>query len=277
MQENEKILIDTLSVYIKDGLLSKEDLMETLVKYLKENKSSLIRVSRIILEEILIKYSNTEKLKITLPPKLLENLIFVRKNINGDCYLEPAFDFNLIKKLDLTNASFDNVDIRCLDFTGSYGVVLDPQKVYQKSVIKTILASTKIVGDFDDVIVTFADFTRSHGAKIKPEKVASKDLSYTKLCDVEFTGTFDNCNIIGSDFTGSRGAVINPQTIHNKDLSHTVLSDAEVIDALLDVNTSTTDFTNCKLIGALPNTPLDGGKIPNRLIKIRDRLFHSHK
>lgn len=78
----------------------------------------------------LLKYEGNEKIKLDLSIEELEDLIFT---FNCSGARKIAINFELIKKLDLSGVSFDNVDIRHLDFTGSKGVKINPQTVYNKN------------------------------------------------------------------------------------------------------------------------------------------------
>ncbi len=50
-----------------------------------------------------------------------------------------AFEFELIKKLDLTNVSFNDVIVNGLDFMGCKGTVIDLDIIYNCSFRGTIL------------------------------------------------------------------------------------------------------------------------------------------
>lgn len=64
----------------------------------------------------------------------------------------------LLCKLDLTGVSWDNVDVRNVDFRNCQGIMLDPQKVYNKD-LSNVLAdeNTSIIDDFNEVILMNAN------------------------------------------------------------------------------------------------------------------------
>ncbi len=142
------------------------------------------------LREELIKslkqYQSKEKIKLNISGDILDRLIFDYYKSEDEKRI--AFDFNLIKKLDLTDALFDKVNVQNIDFTGSKGVKINPQKVYGRSLKKTKLTNVEIIGSLDGVDVRHTDFTGSKGTKITPQKVYAKSLYSTKLADVEIKG-----------------------------------------------------------------------------------------
>lgn len=161
-----------------------------------------MRILRQELEKGLKRYKETEKIKFNMSHNMLERLIF----LNEGKRKVIAFDFELIKKLDLSNVSFDNVDVKGRDFTGSKGVKINPQTVYNKSLYQTKLTNVELDGSFNGVHVEFADFTGSKGAIIDPQTVYDKSLFSTKLKDVKINGIFEGVNVYKADFTG---AIIN--------------------------------------------------------------------
>lgn len=121
-----------------------------------------------------------------------------------------------MKKLDLSDVSFDNVDIRSENFAVSKGVKINPQTVWKKDISGTILEGVEIIGGFDGCDIRYANFAGSVGAVINPQTIMGKSFNFTKLKDVTFNDSFDGCDIRKTNFTGSHGAVINPQTIRKQ-------------------------------------------------------------
>ena len=158
-----------------------------------------MRILRQELEKGLKRYKETEKIKFNMSHNMLERLIF----LNEGKRKVIAFDFELIKKLDLSNVSFDNVAIIDADFTGSTGAIIDPQTIYDKSFEETKLTDVEINGSFVGVNVYGTDFTGSKGAKIDPQTVRDKLFYGTKLTDVKINGSFEGVNVYKADFTGA--------------------------------------------------------------------------
>ena len=159
------------------------------------------------------------------------NIIFKEIEVeDGKVYKEIAIPKRLLKKIDFSNVSFDNVYICGLDFTRCIGVKIDPQTVYDKDFSFCVLSGVGFDGSFDGANISKTNFTGSKGAKINPQTIYNKNLSECKFSGVEFIGSFDRVIIEGADFTGSKGAKINFQTVNFDDLSLCVLTDAKIID-----------------------------------------------
>ncbi len=147
-----------------------------------------------------------------------------------------AIDFNLVKKLDLSNFSFDNVNIRFLNFKGSKGVKINPQKVYNKDLSYCILEGAEVEGSFDDALIYYTNFKGTNGIEINPQKVRGKNLAGAVLTDTTITGSFDGTYIRGTEFTGSKGAIIDIGKIYLNNIEHTVLDDAIVMNNKIKPN-----------------------------------------
>ncbi len=150
---------------------------------------------------------------VELDPSILEQVIFWRK---ADGILGFAIDLDLIKKLDLTGISFDNVDISCKDFSGSKGARINPQTVKDKNLSFTTLEGVTIIGPFDGCNINATNFTGSQGAKINPQTVRGKNFEHTQLTDAEIIGPFDDCSIISTNFSGSKGTIITPLSYYQE-------------------------------------------------------------
>lgn len=122
--------------------------------------SDEINLLRKTLFLILDEYNVLESghLSLDTSPEVLEKLIF---NLSWDPYgkvsMEP-FDtymgqgeMGLIKKLDLTGVNFSKVNVQCINFTGSKGVIIQPQNVWQRSLDEAVLTDTKLVGSLNGV------------------------------------------------------------------------------------------------------------------------------
>lgn len=209
----------------------------------KQNTEKLRKELITLLEQ----YNGTEKVKLNISKGLLDALLFeqeyIIKNDSNTFVKKIMISFELVKKLDLSNVSFDYVDISGKDFTGSKGAIINPQTIYKKDLSNTILTDTQIIGDFTEARLHKTNFTGSKGAKIDPHKIYIGNLSNAKLADTEIIGPLYNTIIVGTDFTGSKGAIINPQTIEDKNFENTNLTDSEIIGS----------FDDCNIDGAIYN------------------------
>ena len=187
------------------------------------------------LEKIIIKKSILEKL-------IFDNKLCYCKNQDYDNIVKTckvfSVDKNILEKLDLSEVSFDDFLAENVDFSGLYGVKLNPQKVYSKSLCCSILNGVEIIGSFDDVNVERTNFKGVLGNnKINPQKIYSKSLFCTKLCDMEITGSFDGVDLENTDFRGIIGHnELNPQTVKLKTLHGTTLENVNIIGSFEDVD-----------------------------------------
>lgn len=120
-------------------------------------------------------------IQLNIPSKVLEKIIF-KHNYTCDC-LEFAFDFEQIKKLDLSSVSFDGVKVFNKDFSNSKGVKINPQTVHEKNIMNTILKDVEIVGSFDDVKIKGASFKGSVGAIVDLCCIYENDARNVDFCD----------------------------------------------------------------------------------------------
>ncbi len=197
-----------------------------------------IKKIRVVLFKELKKYKESglkDYITLDIDKKILHDILFEDHRF--------ALPDDLWKLLDLSNVSFDYIDVITVDFTGSKGVVINPQKVCDKSLLGTKLTNVEIKGSFDDVNVYKTDFTGSKGAVINPQKVSTKDLSNTKLTDAEIKGSFKGVCVEKTDFTGSKGVIINPQKVCGKSLLGTKLTDVKIKGSFDGVIIYGTDFT----------------------------------
>ncbi len=190
----------------------------------------------------------------------------IKLDIDKEVFQRILFENNKItiplRSLDLSNISFDGVNVEGADFTGSKGAKLNPQKVAFKSLNGTKLTDVEIKGSLKGVDVRGADFTGSKGAKLNPQKVAFKSLYCTKLADVEIKGSLDNVEVIRTDFTGSKGAIIDPQEVANKSLYCTKLTDVEIKGSFDGITVQGANFTGSK-----------GGKLDPLTVKDRSLAY----
>ncbi len=143
-------------------------------------------------------------------------------------YKKFAIPERLLKKIDFSNISFDNVDIRGMDFTELKGVKINPQTVYAQNLSRCKFSGVEFIGPFDGIYLYETDFTGSKGAKINPQRVFEKDLSYCIFSGVEFIGPFDGATLLYADFTGSKGAIVDRKKVSYANSS--ILTNVEIID-----------------------------------------------
>ena len=153
--------------------------------------------------EKLEEYNGDEYIKLDVPKDFFNRVLFYYRN--GCRHF--AIPMELARKLDLSDACFDNVNISGYNFKGCYGVKINPQEV-----AGGVLEHGNVLYNFGKYFVKIGD--------LYPKKVLDMflrvyhDLSNCVFDGVEFTGPFDNCLIRFSDFSGSKGAVINPETLN---------------------------------------------------------------
>ncbi len=162
----------------------------------------------------LIPYDSKEKIQLNMTPENLEKIIFITGEYGERTF---AFDFELIKKLDLTGVSFKNVMVKNTNFRDSKGVKFNPQEVFHKSLYNCVLGDAELTGPLDDAFVEKANFRGCKGAVIDPQKISGKCMRNAKLADVQIIGSFDGVDITGVDFT-----------------------DAEIVESSEEIDTCTT-------------------------------------
>ena len=170
--------------------------------------------------EVLDSLEDDEYITLTNP-----NIIFKEIEVeDGKVYKEIAIPKRLLKKIDYSNISFDNVCIRGLNFTGYMGVKIDPQKVYKQDLRGCTFSGVEFDGSFDYTYMYDTNFAGSKGVRIDPQRVYKKDLRGCTFFGVKFIGPFDGAKISRANFTGSKGALISPQKIYYRDFRFCVLS-----------------------------------------------------
>ena len=221
--------------------------------------------------------------------EFIEDLIFDIDKNGGKTFARELK--KVINKIDFTGINFDNFNCFEYDFSNTFGIEIDPEKVHSKNIIGAKFTNVTFIGIFKYINITNVDFTGSKnavidlsissrnlyenkfcdvkfigelegsiygcdfsgstGAIINPQKIDKNDLSNCIFKDVEFTGPFDNAIIKGSDFGGSKGAVIDPQKIKSKNMVDVKLKDVAIEGSLYEVSIIGTDFTGS--IGAVIN------------------------
>lgn len=175
----------------------------------KLTPTELVEVRKTFVD-IISKYNGKEPLKLDLDGVLLQQILFeVCSNVNEQkqfyIFWEPFKNNHIYEKLDFSNIPLDNVCLDEEDLSKYNGVKIDPQVIWNKSLVGTICRGVEFVGSFDDACIVATDFRGSRGAKIDPQKVRGQDFLMTQYNsgDIEFIGTFNNC--VNMNYNSSRG------------------------------------------------------------------------
>ena len=236
-------------------------------------------------KELFDKLSSIEEgihIKLDYDPDILELILF--KTIDGELIIDEygkrkdtakyAYNRKVLSKIDLSDISFDNFDAKGFDFTGLYGVRLNPQTIWDKNLKGSVLNGVEFIGSFFKAKIEGANFTGSKGAIIDlalyDGKEANKitwqhySLNNCKFSGVIFTSPIKDIrlysyhffdenkdtmwsspSIQGTDFTGSKGAIIDVNDI--KDLHNCNLTDALIVGEIKQSHyINGTNFTGAK-------------------------------
>lgn len=173
---------DTVAEILNDGeknIINKE--VDKLSKQRDDNIEKLIHIKDEF-DKALNKYSDivekeSEKIeKLPIP----ENLLFIYGE-EGEKKIDPRFLDNL-KEIDLSNISFDNVDVHGIDFTDCNPVLLNPQTVWKKD-----LSGTTFISDPSrpNNVFPFGARTDFYGVNLKGATIKTEDLIYLELYGAE--------------------------------------------------------------------------------------------
>ena len=173
---------DTVAEILNDGeknIINKE--VDELSKQRDDNNEKLIHIKDEF-DKALNKYSDivekeSEKIeKLPIP----ENLLFIYGE-EGEKKIDPRFLDNL-KEIDLSNISFDNVDVHGIDFTDCNPVLLNPQTVWKKD-----LSGTTFISDPSrpNNVFPFGAKTDFYGVNLKGATIKTEDLIYLELYGAE--------------------------------------------------------------------------------------------
>ena len=137
------------------------------------------------------------------------NIIFKEIEVeDGKVYKEIAIPKRLLKKIDFSNVSFDNVCICGFDFTRCIGVKIDPQTVFEKDLSGCTLSGVEFIGEFDGANISKTNFTGSKGARIDSQTVYYDDFSTCVLTDVELMD-IENIGTINSRNTNNEIGIVD--------------------------------------------------------------------
>ena len=173
---------DTVAEILNDGekdIINKE--VDVLTKQRDDNNKKL-KLIKDEFDNALNKYSDivekgSEKIeKLPIP----ENLLFIYGE-EGEKKIDPRFLDNL-KEIDLSNISFDNVDVHGIDFTDCNPVLLNPQTVWKKD-----LSGTTFISDPSrpNNVFPFGAKTDFYGVNLKGATIKTEDLIYLELYGAE--------------------------------------------------------------------------------------------
>jgi len=214
------------------------------------NNITIKDIRRYLLKEL--ESYEGEPIKLNLDSNTLKEILFDYDKETNSYKLIERFHSSqkenidtrkLLQKIDFSNVSFDNVNIRGIDFTNFKGVKINPQTIYEKSIWMSKLCGVEFIGPFDNVQIINTDFTGSVGAVIDPQTIYGKYISGTKFSGVTFTGPFDDVYIQNVDFKGSTGAVINPTTVRERNLANSCFSGVTFEGPFDGAKISHADFT----------------------------------
>ena len=174
--------IDVEKVYNKDlsnsnlsgvnlfGDFSKVDLANADISsaILEESKLKLILIRKKLMDE-LSRLEDGMHIMLPYESELIDYIIFEYKDKGA--YKEFALPKKYLKKIDFSNVDFKDFEASEYDFTGLYGVKIDPQTIHNKNLFNSKLNGVEFIGSFKGVILSNTDFRGSVGAKINPNEL----------------------------------------------------------------------------------------------------------
>ena len=240
------------------------------VKGLDTDTHKILLLRQKIMQE-LDKLEDGIRVTLDYEPRIIELILFDYIGNNKKVFALPR---HILEKIDFSNVSFDCFVIhkcsygigRGFDFTGLYGVKINPQTIYEKDLRIGIYNGVEFTGPFDDTLMSYSNFEGSKNAFIDPnvirhsyesmnnhevivilEECIFKDVTFikpfksSKLVTKECIsyggfggGGSKDINVVGRkkfrfddvDFTGSKGCVIETKAIQR--LVNSVLTDTIV-------------------------------------------------
>lgn len=150
---------------------------------------------------------------------------------------------------------FKGCDLSYMDFTGSYGAIVNPQVIYKKSLINTNLTDALLVrgASFDDCYVTGTTFS-GQDISLNPQTLRNKTIEHCHFNGVEFIGDdemFKDIRILDNDFTGSKNAIIDVNAIAGNYIEGNNFADTTILNLLNGKRSSLPSQTkHLKLEGA---------------------------
>jgi len=149
--------------------------------------------NRDALFQMIRNYEGDELIRIEGPADSIEIMLFDINEHTGVKVIDIPDD--ILCRLDYTDISFDNASVKDFDFTGMYGVYINPQTVFNKNLRNTILNGVNITGSLEDVYIPGTNFVGSVGALINPQEVYDKNLSRAVIADCIIVNDFDGVTL----------------------------------------------------------------------------------
>lgn len=166
-----------------------------------------------------------------------------------------ALPLGTLKKIDMSDVSFSDFDLRNINFSKFTGVRIDPNKLYMKRCANVNFSGVTFLDKFSDCYIERCNFKGSKNAVIDTVRLGGSN----SFCDVTFESPITNARIGHSDFTGSKGAIVDVDKF-DKMIAHCCLKDAKIRGS----------FNGCFIVGTNFSGACaeDGGKIkinPNHI------------
>lgn len=188
----------------------------------------------------------------------LDEIIFDHiEDKNGDKKKVFALPLIVLKKIDMSNVSFDNFEAKEIDFSDFTGVKINPSKLYKKRCVSVNFDGVIFLDEFSDKYIEDCNFKGSKNAVIDADVVFGGKNVFS---DVTFKSPIIKGYIGYSDFSGSKGAIIELGHMSIVSLDHCRLRDATIRGSFYDCSISGADFSGAHAV--------DGGTIkinPNEI------------
>ncbi len=184
------------------------------------------------------------------PEGLLEKVLFkpskIKNDMNNGEECEALF-FTLppeiLRKIDMSNVSFDNVVCMGYNFAGLTGVKINPDTVFP-DFRGASFVGVEFVKPIEGCIIQDTIFSNSKGAVIVPSK--NKLLGSNTYHSVTFKGSIEYPNTVKDDsFEGSKGALIKAESM---DFTGAILDDAKIDGDFYGCTIGDTDFRGAKSV-----------------------------
>ena len=166
-----------------------------------------------------------ENVLVKIPQHILEKIL-----LSSTGTANVLLDYDFLPRLDLSEFKYTNLYKECIPDLIKYGIVINPQEIYDKDLSIQNFRGANFSGtSFDGCKIYCSSFKDSIGARINPQTIEDRDCRNVVFSDVEIIGSFDDCQIFNTDFRGSKGAVIDPRKVRNKDCSFVNFDDVILI------------------------------------------------
>lgn len=182
---------------------------------------------------------------------------------DGSVKKEFALPLEVLKKIDMSNVSFDNFDAWNVDFSGFTGVRIAPHKLYEKKCFYTVFSGVTFLNEFLNCDIEGCNFSGSKNAVIG----LGVDFGEKNVfCDVTFKNPIVNSYLQYCDFAGSKGAVIKVGHGAVESISNCRLKDTTIEGS----------FDGCQIYGVDFSGAHgeDGGKIKINPNKLRETIYY---